>query len=268
MKQKLIALAVAAASAVVSGASMAANGGEWQPAGIEGGTVKFSGALTLAGGNEQPWEVSIGSPVTELNTNIKQSQTVVDIVLPKTLPVLSISPRSTQAFNGKQGITPQIDYHGAVDIKGFNKNETTLTLDVTDTSAKKIGVMTTKLFAGAVYSSKSSNNSLLFAPVAPNPGSGFYGGLPSDIPGTEFFGPVLTNLTQLAPTAVGHFDRQGIEAPLDRAVTASFKAKETTYSAVYGSGIPASAGLKITLTEGATDNINWQASLPITISYM
>ncbi|WP_395224919.1 hypothetical protein [Salmonella sp. SKLX107313] len=267
MKKKLIALAVAA-SAVVSGASMAANGGEWQPAGIEGGTVKFSGALTLGGGDEQPWEVNIGSPVTELNTNIKQSQTVVDIALTKALPVLSISPRSVQAFHGKNGITPQIDYHGAINTQDFNQNETTLTLDVTDTSAQKIGVMTTKLFAGAVYSMKNQNTSLLFAPVAPHAGNGFHGGLSATFEGTELYGPVLTKLTQIAPTAVEHFDNQGLDAPLDRAVAAAFNAEDSTYSAVYGSGIPAGAGLKITLTKGATENINWQASLPITISYM
>lgn len=267
MKQKLIALAVAA-SAVVSGASMAANGGEWQPVGVNGGSVTFSGVLTLGGGDEQPWEVKIGSPVTELNANIKQDQTVVDIALTKAVPVLSINPRTKQAFHGKAGITPQIDYHGAIDVKTVNKNETTLTLNVTDASTKKIGVMTTKLFVGSVYSMKSKDRAMSFSVVAPVVGSGFYGGLGVSAVGSELFAPVLTKLTALAPAAVEHFDKQGIDAPMAQSGSASFKAPEGTYSAIYGSGIPADASLKITLDEGAAKDIDWQASLPITISYM
>lgn len=267
MKKKLIALAVAA-SAVVSGASMAANGGEWQPVGVNGGSVTFSGILTLGGGDEQPWEVKIGSPVTELNANIKQDQTVVDIALTKAVPVLSINPRSAQAFRGKAGITPQIDYHGAIDVKTVNQNETTLTLDVTDASTKKIGVMTTKLFVGSVYSMKNQERSLAYSVVAPVVGSGFYGGLGVGAAGSGLFAPVLAKLTDFAPAAVEHFDKQGVEAPMEVSGSATFKAQEATYSAVYGSAIPADASLKITLDEGAAKDIDWQASLPITISYM
>ncbi|EPA2893684.1 hypothetical protein ACQ1UY_000513 [Escherichia coli] len=126
MKKTLIALAVAA-SAVVSGSAMAAG---WEQNGT-GTDVVLGGTLTPVA-KVTPWEVKTGDAVTNLDAQVQKGQTSVTVSVNQAIPVLGIRTASTTPFQGKAGISPQIDYDGAVDVGGFSAGVTTLTLNVTD----------------------------------------------------------------------------------------------------------------------------------------
>ena len=80
MKKTLIALAVAA-SAAVSGTSMAAVG-EWTPGG-EGGSFEMRGTLVVAGADANPWEVKVGDAVTGLDAQIQEGAEIDHCILDK-----------------------------------------------------------------------------------------------------------------------------------------------------------------------------------------
>ncbi|WP_105453992.1 hypothetical protein [Escherichia coli] len=138
MKKTLIALAVAA-SAAVSGTSMAAVG-EWTPGGASD-SFKMGGTLVVTGTSTSPWEVKVANAVSGLTGELKAGETEATIgILTKPASVLSIRTISEQAINGANGITPQIDYGKAVDLDSFNAGLTKLTLDVYNDASQKIGL--------------------------------------------------------------------------------------------------------------------------------
>lgn len=265
MKKNLIALAVAA-SAVVSGASMAADG--WEIAG-GGHELMLGGTLILnQGSDENPWEVKVGPSVTNLDGSINKGESEVNITVASAVPVLGIRTHGTQAFHGKAGISPQINYGGAINLDSFSRGKTSLTLNVTDaSSSNKIGTMTTTLFAGAVYSEHDSTGRSLLGMSADRAGSGFYGGLPNNVGGAVNYAEAVSKLNAIDSSLLARFDKQnGTE--LTGINGTAFNFDSSTYSGVYGSGILANAVLNIKLDNpAASQDIKWRASLPITVTY-
>ncbi|HGX8716119.1 TPA: hypothetical protein ACJINS_004988, partial [Escherichia coli] len=103
MKKTLIALVLATAS--VSGSAMA-----------DGGVIQLGGTLTPQL-NPVGWQVSVGASKQDLNANVREGDTEVNIPVQYPISVLGIGLKTKGLFYGRDGISPQIDYHGA--LSGF-----------------------------------------------------------------------------------------------------------------------------------------------------
>ncbi|MGC7990767.1 hypothetical protein ACP3WT_24060, partial [Salmonella enterica] len=255
MKKTLIALAVAA-SAAVSGSAMA-----WDPSGT-GGNVELGGTLTPQA-KVTPWEVQTGAAVTNLDGFVQKGQQNVEVTVKNTIPVLGIRTIEKAAFQGKAGIAPKIDYHGAIDVSKFNSSRVPLTLNVNDSGNQKIGSLTVDMGSQAIASGKGSwtKKAIVFA----GKGGGFEGAVPVNTSG------VLANqviVDSLFPGAMANFDAQGITISYDPMNT-NFANTAIKYSAAYGAGIEKGKIIKITLDKAASGDapIAWKASLPVTVSY-
>jgi len=263
MKKTFIALAVAA-SAAVSGSAMA-----WTANGT-GGSIDLGGTLAPPA-QVTPWEIQVGAAVTGLDAEIQQGQTQVSIPATNAIPVLGIRTQSNQAFPGQTGISPQIDYQGAIDVSKFSQGVTTLTLEVKDAQDQKIGTLEAPMVGVGVMSWRlddGSNGGV--SPMYAPPqlfNSGFTGGLPlvpeqalgnSDAVAASLFADIAQN-----------FDTQGYTYSEVPDFVAFSSRTPNHYSGYYASGIQANENLNITLdTPAAGDaQIPWKAALPVTISY-
>ena len=262
MKKTLTALAVAA-SAMASGAAMAG----WVPNGL-GGELKLSGELTPAD-HVTPWEVMVGDAVTGLDAPVKKGQKIAVIGVKKSIPVLGIRTQSKEPFKGTSGISPQIDFKGAVSKLDnlADAEDAVLTLDVTD-GANKIGKMVAPFIAAAQYSvAGPSANSVYKNMYAASSGEAFLGGL-ATVKGSiqEAFSD---RVAALDSKFKAHFNEQDVSQN-DVSGSNLFTNTEHTYSAWYGSGIESGKSIKITLDNpvSGNDKIQWHASLPVVVSYM
>ncbi|HHN8672169.1 TPA: hypothetical protein ACP60F_004872 [Escherichia coli] len=256
MKKTLIALAVAA-SAAVSGSAMA-----WTANGT-GGSVDLGGTLTPAD-VITPWEVKVGAAVNGLDAAIRKGNTTVDIPVNNAIPVLGIRTIESAAFQGQAGISPQISYGAAINLDGFAANETTLNLEVKDsTGANKIGRLSAPFFAVAEQSIKGPDVNYRAGVIANYEGALFFGGLPKSEAG---YSPIF-NANSIVPDVAAHYDEQGQEWR-DSVGWSSVSDPQHTYSAYYASGIKQGKTITITLDQAAaSDAIAWKASLPVTVSY-
>lgn len=256
MKKTLIALALAATA--VSGSAMA-----WTSSGT-GGSMEFSGTLTPVE-NVTPWEVLVGAAVSNLNAEIKTGSKIASIPVNTAVPVLGIRTVLSQTFQGATGISPQIDYKGAINTSAFAGGVTTLTLDVKDTSDAKIGVLTAPLSAAAVFSLSGSSQYSMYANTA---GYAFLGGLSTTTAGAAQSSDAAKALINSVSTDyMAHYLPQGTGGTAS-VLTRDFANTSERYSAAYGAGIVAGATAKLTLDNpAASDAIAWKASLPITVSY-
>ena len=266
MKKTLIALAVAA-SAAVSGSAMA-----WT-AGGSGGSVEIGGTLTPE--TVLPWEVKTGSNVTGLDAKIKKGQSEVDIVASKAIPVLGIRVSHAKGFEGGPGLSPQINYSGAIQLDGFNREVTTLSLEVQNADGEKIGSLTAPFFAAAMRSyykpgvigADGQIEHGQRGMVARKAGDAFYGGL-----NTKDITDIASNAYV---TRVGALDSEIVanytaltSAHSTSAAVANFNEPKVMFNAFYGSGIEKDQTIKITLDSPAeSDAITWKASLPVVVSY-
>lgn len=264
MKKTLIALTVAA-SAAVSGSAMA-----WTANGT-GGTVDFGGTLSPTDKNT-PWEVKTGNAVTGLDSAVTKGQSAVDITLNKAIPLLGIrvADAQTKVFKGYTQISPQIDYHGAIDPSTFKDDSVVMTLDISDEQGNKMGKMAVDMLAVAesswIGADGAAGKKSLFAAKA---GDGFFGGLPtsSSNVNTSVDSPSRDIINIIDPEFTANYDEQngGAFAPN----VEDFTDGEATYSAFYGSGIVAGKNIHITLDSPVQGDapVTWKASLPITVSY-
>lgn len=255
MKKTLIALVVAA-SAAVSGSAMA-----WTANGT-GGSVNLGGTLTPVD-VITPWEVKTGDAVTGLDARIERGQKTVNIAVNRAIPVLGIRTQTAQVFQGKPGISPQIDYGNAVNIDAFENGRAPVTLEVKDNTNAKIGTLTTFLGASALMSVKGpvwTGSSHSYSAEAPQ---GFFGGLPKNQEQT----PNENIAVNVMPEVAEHFANQNV-GHQGVGITTEFSNTESTYSGYYGAGIEQGKIIKITLDQpAASDAIAWKASLPVTVSY-
>ncbi|HED5924297.1 TPA: hypothetical protein R5T20_005334 [Escherichia coli] len=259
MKKTLIALAVAT-SAAVSGSAMA-----WTQNGT-GGSVELGGTLTPVE-KVTPWEVKVGDAVSGLDAQIQKGQKEVSIAVNKAIPVLGIRNADANGFGGQQGIKPQIDYDGAIDLDGFSKGTTTLTLDVTDADGNKSGTLSAP-FSSAAASSWTNGGSVAGSATlyASESGNSFYGGLAKNRDAALLSGAVEL-IGALSSDFLGKWEAQGRQWSDG---VESFAEKGITYRGVYGSGIKSGEAIKITLNQAASGDtsIQWKASLPVTVTYM
>lgn len=264
MKKTLIALAVAA-SAAVSGSAMA-----WTTNGT-GGTIDFGGTLSPTDKNT-PWEVKTGSAVTGLDSAVTKGQSAVDITVNKAIPLLGIrvADAQTKIFKGYSQISPQIDYHGAIDPSTFNDSSVVMTLDISDEQGNKMGKMAVDMFAVAESSWTGADGATgkksLFAAKA---GDGFFGGLPtgSSNVSTNVDSPSRDIINIIDPEFTANYDEQNGSSFAPN--VEDFTDIDATYSAFYGSGIVAGKNIHITLDSPVQGDapVTWKASLPITVSY-
>ncbi|WP_097330595.1 fimbrial protein [Escherichia coli] len=262
MKKTLIALAVTA-SAAVSGSAMAA----WAPNGT-GGSVGMGGTLTPEQ-KTTPWEVKVGAAVNDLNADIHKGDKVINIPLKKAIPVLGIrvADANLKYFQGQPGITPNIDYHGAIDVAKFSNGDVPLTLEVKDAKDQKIGSLTVTLSAGAEYARYDINTKQAqkYVLYQRNSDELFFGGLGTNV------SAIYTNSWGLAknidPEFVANYNDFGVRQALNP-YFGNVDSTEHRYSAFYASGVQSDKTIKITLEQpAASDAIAWKASLPVTVSY-
>ncbi|MEB7742422.1 hypothetical protein NGB58_25165 [Escherichia coli] len=262
MKKTLIALAVTA-SAVVSGAAMAAG---WVQNGL-GGTVEFSGELTPAD-HVTPWEVKTGDPKTGLDALIKKGAKYVEIeVKGESIPVLGIRTHDKEPFQGTAGISPQIDFGGA--LGEFETGSwAPLTMDV-KSGDQKIGKVVVNLRAAAMFSYADDLGVKQQRPMfASASGNGFYGGLP--LAADKAFSDPLAFAQNHFPEASANYNNQGTEKVESEKTWNTFGYTRAKFSAFYASAIPQGQVFRITLDKPVSDSekIQWKASLPVVVSYM
>ncbi len=258
MKKTLIALAVAA-SAAVSGSAMAWSNGNFK------GSVEFGGTVTPVK-KETVWEVKTGAAVNNLNTRIQEGQKVVNISAPQDISILGIRSK-TNTFGAQQGISPQINYAGRVDLRSGSWGNMNLNLDVLDkATSKKIGSLFVENFnaAGGV-SMKGTDADGVYSVKAPNAGDAFHGGVRLGDEG----GDAQSVMAFFGGEVAAYFSDQGLERTFKRVKNFNFtEAGTAIYSAFYASGIKKGENIRITLSNPArADEIVWKASLPITVSY-
>ncbi|HBC1547035.1 TPA: hypothetical protein IEP80_003445 [Escherichia coli] len=259
MKKTLIALAVAA-SAAVSGSAMA-----WTANGT-GGSVDMGGILSPAH-KVTPWEVKVGDAVKGLDAKIEKGQKIVDISLKSAIPLLGIRTQTSEVFHGQDGISPQISYGDAVDVGSFRMGMAPLTLEVKDSNGAKIGKAESSVIVAAQSSFTFQNMHRINSLYASERGDGFFGGVATYAAGAVE-DPLETAKSVFAE-AVEHYNSQGLSDEITKGKE-KFVINDAAYSAFYASGIPDSSTIKITLDEGACADapVQWNASLPITVSYM
>uniref|UniRef100_UPI001FCE6438 F4 family fimbrial subunit n=1 Tax=Escherichia coli TaxID=562 RepID=UPI001FCE6438 len=257
MKKTLIALAVAA-SAVVSGSAMA-----WTANGT-GNSVELGGTLTPVE-KITPWEVKTGAAVTGLDADVTQGQSIVNIALRADVPVLGIRNNSSNGFLGQSGIDPQISYGGKVDIDSMNNGAANLALDVTS-AGQKIGTLSAEMWVASQANNGENTNAMLYAPTA---GDGFFGGVAKNEAGiwnnANAYAWAVTVFPGIAETwSDNNISYNG------QAGVFNFDSGRHIYHAYYASGIDKSKTITITLDTGVAGDsrIQWNASLPVTVSYM
>ncbi|MDN4002947.1 hypothetical protein QWY18_19050 [Escherichia albertii] len=262
MKKTLIAVAVAA-SAVVSGSAIASAWSE----NTFGGSVTFGGTLTPEA-RVLPWEVQIGGAVNGLDAKIQAGENFIYIPVKKTIPILGIRTKTFKAYRGQSDFTPHIDFQSAVDVSGFDKGMTTLTLPVTDEQGEEIGSLVAPFSSGAVASWKvTSTGEGGAANIYGREGDAyaFNGGVGRDEKG------ISLNSYELAKSIISdiadNFDPQGFK--IEGADWTSGALSHSTYSGFYAGGILSGKDMEIKLKKPATMDgaIVWKASLPITIAY-
>ncbi len=257
MKKTLIALAVAA-SAAVSGSAMA-----WTANGT-GNSVDLGGTLTPVE-KVTPWEVKTGAAVTGLDANVTQGQSIVNIALGADVPLLGIRNNSSNGFLGQSDIDPQISYGGKVDIDSMNNGVANLVLDVTS-AGQKIGTLSAEMWVASQANNGGSSNVMLYAPTA---GDGFFGGVAKNEAGVWNNDNAYSWAITVFPGIAETWSDNGVSYN-GKAGIFNFDSEPHTYHAYYASGIDKSKTITITLdTSVAGDSqIQWNASLPVTVSYM
>lgn len=253
MKKTLIALAVAASA--VSGMAHAWTNGDFN------GSVDLGGTITpdvVTG----PWEVKAGSNLTGLDATVASGVTSVDITLPNDSLVLGI--RSTDWFAGQSGISPQISYAATLG-NSFEYGKVDLTLNVKDSSTDQdIGTLTTKLTAAGVVSKVVSGNESTHNMYASKAGDGFFGGLSSAPERKTLYTAPVDLANKMDSTILANWEQKGTfgdDTPAD------FTNTSAQFNSFYVSGFEVSDNVSIQLNEALASDVNWKASLPITVTY-
>lgn len=256
MKKTLIALAVAA-SAAVSGSAMA-----WTANGT-GNSVELGGTL-IPVEKITPWEVKTGAAVTGLDADVTQGQRIVNIALGADVPFLGIRNKSSGGFLGQSGIDPQISYGGKVDIDSMKNGVANLALDITS-AGQKIGTLSAEMWVASQASNGIDSSVMLYAPTA---GDGFFGGLAKNEAGVWNNGKAFDWAVAVFP-GIAETWSHGVSYK-GKAGIFNFDSGKHTYHAYYASGIDKSRTITITLDQGVAGDtqIQWNASLPVTVSYM
>ncbi|EBS5347795.1 hypothetical protein EUQ05_20370 [Salmonella enterica subsp. enterica serovar Saintpaul] len=260
MRKTLIALAVVS-GAFISGNVMAS---DWTPNGT-GGSVELGGTLTPVD-KTTPWSVKVGGGVSDLNAQIVKDQNVVSIPVVKPILFLGIAP-TDGSFWGRKGITPQIDYNGAIDLDKFSNGVTKIKLPVKDKEQNSIGYMEAGATAVGGRLWKENNSDAIFyqAMYADEPGYGFYGGVAKSADGLPEQDVNKALVEKLDPEITKSMWHNNYWAG---AAGRGLFETEHEYQGYYGSGLM-DTEIKITLDTPpkGDDSFEWHASLPVVVSY-
>lgn len=257
MKKTLIALAVVI-SVAASGSAMAT----WEVHGL-GKAADFGGVLTPTA-TLIPWEVQVGSAVTDLNRNANMGDRIIKMVASKNIPILGIRTKTNSVFAGTSGISPQISYGSAIKVSEFENSKVPLTLEVKDSSDKKIGELKSTVSASSLVSVSGSGYTGAYYAFSPSAGAGFYGGLPTSKD------KVSNNdlAKEIMPEIADNYADQGQVATVVKSIT-DFTDHNSKFSGYYASGIKSGDDINVVLDNSINNytNITWKASLPVTVSY-
>lgn len=252
MKKTLIALTVAVSSAI-SGSAMA---NAWDNGG-SGGSVNLGGSLTPVDA-DSVWEVKVGTGSNNLDAEIASGQQNVDITLSSDLLVLGV--RSVAGgFTGGVGLSPQLDYGGALDTSSFQDGKADLTLDVTDTDGNHIGSLSTKLVASGIATIQDNKRTTL---IATQEGHAFWGGIPGNA-------SLVTDATALAARVDSTVTETFLGESYTQvsASTRDFTNSSIHFSAYYLSALLTDNPVTIELDNALDSAVNWKAQLPVIVSY-
>ncbi|MBJ9048887.1 F4 family fimbrial subunit [Citrobacter braakii] len=241
-------------------------GWAWVPGGT-GGDVNIGGAITPSS-PKNPWEVLVGSAVTDLNAPIKMGVSNVVIPINKAITVLGIRTQTNQPFTGGVGMSPQIDFKGAYNTtqQPFESSTGLLSMNVLDVKdGSVIGHLAVPMFSGAISSWLAGVDSAQNELYASQSGQGFFGGIASSASAVS--PNIVTTLNTINPEFSANYNTQSAGV-LNVPVTETYTAVTTTFSAYYGAGIQVGQIMNLVLnTPAASNAITWKASLPITVSY-
>ncbi|MFG3876248.1 hypothetical protein ACGI42_25580, partial [Escherichia coli] len=229
-----------------------------------GNSVELGGTLTPVE-KVTPWEVKTGAAVTGLDADVTRGQSIVSIALGADVPLLGIRNNSRNGFLGQSGIDPQISYGGKVDIDSMKEGVANLTLDVTS-AGQKIGTLSAEMWVASQANNGVDSNVMLYAPTV---GDGFFGGLAKNEVGVWNNSNAHTWAVTVFPGIAETWSDNGF-AYGGKPGIFNFDSGDHTYYAYYASGIDKSRTITITLDQGVAGDaqIQWNASLPVTVSYM
>ncbi|EEE8967662.1 hypothetical protein DC244_22885 [Salmonella enterica subsp. enterica serovar Typhimurium] len=258
MKKTMIALAV------VSGAFMSGNvmASDWIQNG-NGGTVELGGTLTPVE-KVTPWSVKVGDAVSVLNAQVQKGQRAVSVSVKK--PILFLGIHQNEAyFEGQNGINPQIDYNGAVDLNGFREGVTKIKLPVKDKEQHEIGYMEAKFSAGAMRQWKKDDGTVVRQSLYANKsGNAFYGGVGKNSDAVLSYSQLEGMMEKLDSKLT---KGMWINGTWEHATSGAFE-RGRRYQGYYGGGIIDSP-INITLSTPAKgdNSFEWHASLPVVVYY-
>ncbi|EMW3999654.1 fimbrial protein [Escherichia coli] len=254
MKKTMIALAFGAITA--SGSAMA-----WVEGG-SGGSVDLGGTITPDTTITSPWEVKVGSALTGLDAQISAGATSASVTVPGDSLVLGVRSKDGW-FTGAPGIAPQLNYHGAVSGT-YTRGVTDLTLDVKDVNTDQtIGSLTTKLTTAAMGSTRNATAEGYYMLAADNVGDAFFGGLASNHP-DRLHGDPQGLAARVDSTVTEHYETVGSAQGI---YPSAFNSTDATYNAFYISALETANAINIRLNNPVTSDVNWKASLPVTVTY-
>lgn len=266
MKNTLIALAVAA-SAVASGSAMA-----WNPGG-SGGTLNLGGELAIAG-EKLPWDVTVGSEVKALNATLEKGAQSATIELKDDIPVLGLRLKG-DAFYGKKGLSPNIDYGQAINVDNISNGSVETQLGVKSEHGDVIGTMTVPLWIAAesvdITVAEGREGEAISGldhvmPFADTKGDLFYGGVAKNAKGVWNEKAAHDFMKKIFSDIDAHWQDFGSDLSTPHAV----KPVENShrYNGMYASAFPSGKNIEIKLNSPLQTSTVWQASMPITISYL
>lgn len=248
----------------------------WEHA-SNGGNFTMSGSVQSSEAVINPWVVNVGKSTEEFTIDALKTEKEVTIALTKTLPVIGVRTHKSVGFDGRAGITPQINFGNALNTDIFQGGETVLTMDVMSNEAasleKKLGVMTAKLTTGAViaYKGRTDENGnpveKMGTLVSAKEGSAFFGGLGKNEQAVLPASSVIQVLQQLSP-GIGEnfasFDIADMSTVNDVDMSQS-----RLFSGYYAAGLK-SQNIKITFDAERETNapLKWRVSLPVEVTYL
>lgn len=259
MKKTLIALTMA--GSVVSGSAFA-----WSQDGIDS-QITLGGTLNQSS-DSLVWEARVGTDVNNLDGKILKGATVAKVDTEDNILFLAVRPSEKRAFTGRAGIAPMINFGGKVDFTNAVAGKGAMTLPVTGSDGSVIGKAIMPFTAAGWGSVLNTTRQGVVSLYAPDAKDGFFGGLPVNWDLTAKEG-AKSIIESLAPDALDHFDAQGQVYDSNVLAHYWFDEADSTYSAVYASGILKGDTIKIELNKPATggEPIVWKGVLPVTLSF-
>lgn len=281
MKKTLIALAVAASA--VSGMAHAWTNGDFN------GSVDIGGSIT-ADDERQKWLWAVGSDINGFNNSLKnmtENKTKLTITVNSNKPILL--GKTNEAFStpvaGGMGAIPQIAFTGydgtPVELKNpdgvRDKGLAYMVLPMKNEKGDKLGSVTVNAsYAGAVMVGKPGSVSLRSLYAGSN-NVIFYGGLPFNVPGSEFLkGDSAASRTELFGSLSASGMLKQLQGVYPNITTYDIQnnANEnmqytdgTVVSAAYALGIADGQTIELTFDKAVTASTKWSAPLNVAVTY-